>query len=189
MKKNLLCMILLLALASPAFSQTWFKVATEPDTVTTTAGQTWRYGAPSGTTGAGVVCPCWSASSTKAIAGASISDSGGGFLAPDPAQGVVKELDILETAVAQTVTVNGVAVKVPALPPTTYPPIAFAPKTAYSFTVSNLTGTAPLTVALTIQYGSISVPLVCTSNSTIVNPTTGTVPFSCIPAAIPVASN
>ena len=116
----------------PALGQTWFKVAVEPNTVATT-GQTWRYGIAVGTTTAGVKCPCWSPSFTTALTGKSISDASNGFLVPDPAPGVAKELDVLETSAVQTVTVNGAAVTVPALPP--------PPSTNYTVTC-----TATLTV-------------------------------------------
>lgn len=178
-KTRCLLLISLLALALPAFSQTWFKVASEPDTVTTAAGVSWRYGTATGTTSAGVVCPCWSKTFTTAIAAQSISDASNGFLLPDPAPGVAKELDILETAVPQTVTVNGAAKVVPALIPPTYPPIAFTPNVAYSFTLSPMTG------VVVIQIGSISVPLTCAKG--VISANGSTAAFSCVPNPIAAA--
>lgn len=94
--------ILFLLLCPPLMAQTWFKVANEGDTVTSTAAITYRYG--SGT--------LWTAPKTSS---GTIAVSNATF--GDPAPGVVKELDVLETSSAQTVTVNGSAVTVPASAP------------------------------------------------------------------------
>jgi hypothetical protein len=144
MKKYLVLMILSLALASPAFSQTWFRVASEPDVVGTSTSVTWRYGAGSGITSAGVDCSiapgCWAPQVTGAIASTSISDATDGFVTPDPAPYVAKELDILETVVAQTVTVNGVAKIVPALPPPpSYPAVIVTPGTVMPMAYGKVT--------------------------------------------------
>ena len=90
--KKAACLLMAL-LYLPALGQTWFKVAVEPNTVATT-GQTWRYGIAAGTTTAGAKCPCWSPNSTTTLTGKSISDASNGFLVPDPAPGVAKELTV-----------------------------------------------------------------------------------------------
>lgn len=88
-------------------SQQWVKVANEGDTVKATA--TVRYGVtncvPSSTS------VCWV---QLAVTGQFVASNA--FFKVDPDLGVAKELDVLQTSVAQTVTVNGKPVIVPALP-------------------------------------------------------------------------
>lgn len=79
----------------------WIKVANEGDTVKATA--TVRYGVTNCAT-------CWV---QLAVSGQFTASNT--FFKTDPAPGVVKELDVLQTSVAQVVTVNGKPVTVPAL--------------------------------------------------------------------------
>jgi len=189
---------LLLALASPAFSQTWLKVATEADTLTTAVPITVRYGTASGTTTAGVNCAtanCWAIVSLQSASNLSLNDASCCvFGVADPAPGVAKELDVQEGAAAITITVSGKSVMVPALPPTTYPPIAFTPNVSYTLSVANIppsSSTAPLAASLTIQIGTTSVPFTCTYGTTLMTAATASTPaaesavFNCIPAPIP----
>lgn len=114
--------------ASLVHAQTWQKVAKDGDSVTFGAlPVTLRYGTPQGTVptlpGAktcSIVGGCWNGTATVPVGGAvSLTVAPSPILGTnDPAYGTVKELDVLETAAAQTVTVNGVKVTVPALPPT-----------------------------------------------------------------------
>jgi hypothetical protein len=125
-----------------------------------------------------------------ATAAVTVSDWTGGFPSDcDP--DVQKEFDIQQTTSVQTVTVltSGTpqTVTIPALvppPPAAYPPIAFTPETAYGFTVTVASGTTPLAVGLTIQYGTVSVTFTCTPPA--VNLTTGTLASSCVPNPLPV---
>lgn len=191
MKLGLILSLLILAV-SPALTQTWVKVATEADTLTFTSAApiTVRYGAASGTTYAGVNCAaatanCWVTTTLKSATNLSLSDAGGNlFGVPDPAPGVAKELDVQQGPAAIPLTVSGKLITVPALIPTTYPPIAFTPGVSYTITgtsVQPATATAPLTVGLTISIGSVSVPLSCPYVKTLAN---GLPVFTCIPAAI-----
>lgn len=108
-------LILILAIASPLTAQTWQKVANESDKFSATTPLTYRYGIATGKTTTGVTCPCWSPSVTTK--GAITTTVNNGVIVPtDPTPGLVKELDILETSVMQTVTVNGATVVVPAVP-------------------------------------------------------------------------
>jgi|ERR1035437_8023473 hypothetical protein len=107
--------------ATLANAQTWLKVANEGDSVIATA--TVRYGAAQGATAtAGTPCAtaggCWAQLS---VAGPFTANNT--FFKKDPINGTAKELDVLETAAAQTVTVNKVAVIVPALPLPPPPPV------------------------------------------------------------------
>lgn len=121
MKRTIFITSLLAVLLSGANAQTWVKVANGGDTVAASAGAVLRYGAnvstyacDSGTNKAGSPsAAAWSAPLTLA-ADTTITDDS--IFGPDPAYCVVKEIDVLETPVAQTVTVNGIAVNVPALP-------------------------------------------------------------------------
>lgn len=109
-------LILILALIAPTIhAQTFFKVAKEGDKFAATNPLTYRYGIAKGKTTTGVTCPCWSPSVvTKGAITTTVSN---GVIAPvDPAPGLVKELDILETSVVQSVTVNGATVVIPAAP-------------------------------------------------------------------------
>jgi len=176
---------------------TWLKVATESDTLTVTGPVTARFGAASGTTYAGTNCAvanCWVTVTITTATNLSLSDASGNlFGVPDPAPGVPKELDVQEATAAIALTVSGKLVTVPALPPppppATYTPIAFAPKTSYAFTVSNIppaSSGAPLAFALSIQSGTTVIPLTCTYGTTVVSGTTQSAAFSCIP--LPIAA-
>lgn len=128
-----------LALALPAYSQTWFKAATEANTITTAGNVTYRFGAASGITQTSppVDCSippnCWSPATTTTFTNWAVSAATGtqgvtSYPFPDPAWFVPKELDILETVLPQQVIVDGLPVVVPALPPPTpYPPFVFTP--------------------------------------------------------------
>ena len=144
--KRLRPLIILFALAAPALAQTWFKVANEGDTISTTTNITYRFGAASGITVAndGVASKdcsavsCWSATTTTTTPFNGLVTTYANFPFADPAYGLVKEVDVLETAYAQTVTVNGNAVTVPGLtPPKPYTP-TFTPGTVYTITFTNV---------------------------------------------------
>ena len=104
---------------------TWFKVAVDGQTVTLPAGAVVRYGAAAGSP---IICGSSSGKTLTADAwvmpktptASFTADPSGLGLTADPAYCTVKEIDVQETAVAQTVTVNGQTVTVPALPPTTF---------------------------------------------------------------------
>jgi len=150
-----------------------------------------RYGAPAGTpygcgSGPALASAAWA---TPAVASpTTVSPAGLGV--SDPAYCYVKELDVQESAAAQTITVNGVAVVVPALPPPNYPSIIFKPSVSYTFSVSNLPG-SPLQGVLQFADGSNVVTATCTFKTTLVIPATATTPageqavFTCIPAPPP----
>lgn len=116
----------LLFFALTGNAQTWFKVAAEDPSASATlpAGTVYRLG--SGT--------CWSdpVTVTKLLT-LTVYWPTGIFPFADPCPGVAKELDIQETATAQTVTVSGQAVTVPALPPPPPPPPA-APTVTGTYT-------------------------------------------------------
>lgn len=124
-------LIILLAIASPLAGQTYSTVAPEGSTLIATSTVTVRYGVASGTTNTGKNCAlpagCWAAPVT--ILG-KISVANGKLLdavdvTGDPAPGLAKVLQVLETSVMQSVTVNGATIIVPALPPVVAPPSGF----------------------------------------------------------------
>jgi len=131
--------------------QTWFKVANEGDKIVTSSPITARYGF--GTS--------WTANIVQTLNTTVMNGMG---IPYDPAPNIVKELDILETKLIQSVTVNGVIKIVPALviapPPPTIPP---------SITL-NLT-LNPLPVILNgIKYSCNSVVLDNTGTLTLICP-------------------
>ncbi len=106
-------------------AQTWVKVATESQDYAATlpAGTTYRFG--SGTS--------WSASTTVKTSTTFSPVYYTSFPFPDPASGQTKELDVLETAAAQTVVMAGVNVIVPALPI----PVTTVATLSYAITVKS----------------------------------------------------
>lgn len=107
-------LLALAILATSAHAQTWLKVASEGDSISTTA--IIRYGAPQGATAsAGTPCAlvggCWVQLS---VSGPFVANNA--FFKSDPINGTAKEVDVLETTSAQVVIVNGKAITVPALP-------------------------------------------------------------------------
>jgi hypothetical protein len=181
-------LILMLALALPAYSQTWFTIATlsgfDNPLVTSTGPVTYQYGTNSGTTIAGANCAtsnCFLPSVTATLTNFQTLWS---TFPSDPAPGVSKVFQILETCTAQTGTVGGVAYTIPALTNCAPPAITFTPGASYTFTASNVppaTPTSPLTVALSIQIGPTVVNLKCTYGTTLVNGTAEAAVFNCIP--------
>lgn len=130
--KYLISLILLwgtAALAQTA-SPVWFRVAAGGDTITAAKGTTLRYGMTASTYvfdyaghKPGEPSPeAWSPAVTLPADATFVADEG--FFGGDPLVDVYKEVDVQETAVAQTLTVtpaDGSAVRtviVPALPPT-----------------------------------------------------------------------
>lgn len=149
----LIRLLLLMAVASGvANAQTWVKVANENDTVKATA--TVRYGAVACTPTATV--PCWI---QLAVSGSFTVNNA--FFKADPDPNVVKELDVLETTAAQTVTVNGKPVTVPALtpPPVVTPPVTPPPVNSVTMNLSNFFLTIG-GVTYTINAGCSAVPTV-----------------------------
>jgi hypothetical protein len=133
--KNLL-LLGVLFLTSAAFGQqTWWKVASEGTSVSVTlpAATTYRLG--NGTD------KKWSPNETVTDITTfnPMTYNNGLFPFSDPDAGVIKELDILRTSVAQTVTVNGKPVIVPATTVVTPPPAPTATALAtvtYTITVN-----------------------------------------------------
>lgn len=130
--------LLALALLVTSAHAQWVKVASEGDSISTTA--TIRYGAPQGATAsAGTPCAlvggCWVQLS---VSGPFVANNA--FFKSDPINGTAKEVDVLEISVAQTATVNGKKITVPALPPTS---------TTYLLTCNVLVpnGTLPATLS------------------------------------------
>jgi hypothetical protein len=124
MKRSLQLLILMLAVftAVPALAQTtltWQKVAVELNYVTTTAPIMVRWGTGTGTTSTGVNCAlapgCWIQSTALSTPLSNAFLSCCWLNGSDPAPGLVKELDVLEVSTVQTLTVNNIAVTVPAL--------------------------------------------------------------------------
>ncbi len=99
----------------PLTSPTWFKVANEGDAVTATA--TVRYGAAQGATATAGFKSCATVGGCWMQLAVSGPITVGNALFGDPIPGTVKELDVMQTTSAQTVTVNGKPVTVPALAP------------------------------------------------------------------------
>jgi hypothetical protein len=135
-----------LLFASLAHAQTWVKVANEGDSVTAIA--TVRYGAAQGATAtAGTPCAtvggCWVQIS---VAGPFTANNA--FFKKDPINGTAKELDVLETASVQTVTVNGKPATVSALPLPPPPPsistLTFSATINFMGTNVTATCTAPV---------------------------------------------
>lgn len=130
MKKFHPAILLLLSISASA-QQVWMKVATEGSAVTTTA--TVRYGAPQNAPATAGYKPC----ATVGGCWAQLSVSGpfavgNDFFKSDPISGTVKELDILETASPQTVTVDGKTITVPG----TAPPVPITTPTGNSINFS-----------------------------------------------------
>jgi hypothetical protein len=184
---------------TPVPAPVWVKVAVEPDTVSTSSTVTWRYGVASGTTSDGVDCSiapgCWSAPIASTIANVSISNPGGSFMRPDPANGLVKELDILEIVTMQSVTVNGVLKIVPANPlltpfvPTVYSP-TYRAGTFYPVRVSNvsvITGNPAQTVLQTFNIPPYMFMAGVLQNFNFTF-SVGVVPFSCTYGGLMVSS-
>jgi hypothetical protein len=184
-----------------AFAQTvpapvWVKVAVESNTVSTSTTVTWRYGIGAGITSQGVDCSiapgCWTTPIASTIGSVSIS---GAFSGSDPANGLVKELDILETATMSSITVNGALTIVPANPliipfvPTVYSP-TFRAGTFYPVRVSNvsvITGNPASTVLQTfnLQPYMFMAGVLQNFNFTF---SVGVVPFSCTYGGLMVSS-
>lgn len=126
-------------LVGAAQAQTWFKVANEGDTVKATA--TVRYGVNNCVPSAAAAC--WV---QLAVTGQFTASNT--FFRVDPDVGVVKELDVLETSVAQTVTVNGKPVTVPALPA---PPVVVVTPPTTGTVSYVLTGSPTNPIILTVN--------------------------------------
>ena len=153
--KTLLTLALLTA--SVAHAQSWYKVASEGQTITATTAISVRYGAPQSIPTAVNTCTtvggCWDPSVALA-AGQSIFINTTNF-SPDPAPYSVKELDVLQTAVVQVVTVAGVKVTVPAV--VVVPPPTVKPVKTWSCTANTAVGFSLMSDG-TFQ---ISGPIVC----------------------------
>lgn len=179
----------MLALALPSYSQTWFKVVpgeSQGTTVTLPAGSTIRWC----DIATGKVCSPNESIATQTVITAYCPSFPACAAADltDGLNGTAKDIEILElVGVAQTVVVNGTSVAVPAIPPPTYAPIAFDPRTVYPFSVSNIppavTG-GPPTFALSITNGAATVPFTCTYSATVVGVSAQSATFVCIPAPI-----
>jgi hypothetical protein len=117
MKKTAL--LLLAASCLPACAQTWVKLGIDGIKVQGTAGMTLRYGAVAGPQadvcdGKTVVPEGWV---SKTLTADATFTAGQDWFGSDPAYCRYKGVEILKTAVEQKLTVNGVTVIVPALPP------------------------------------------------------------------------
>jgi hypothetical protein len=198
--------ILLVVMATPALAQTWFKVASESPTLSLSmpAGTTFRMGnaadnkwslnqTPTGPTTVNVYYPSMS----------------GVF--PDPDPGQPKEIDILESAAARTVTLTDTSVSpakvtsltVPALAAGSYPPITFTPGTVYPVGFSKIVVIANSPAAALLDlvpippwefYAALlqnftstfslgGVTFNCTYGGAVT--TTGMVNLNCVPASTP----
>lgn len=128
-------------------AQAWFKVAAEStsNSATIPAGTSYRFGTGSGTANTKVNCAtadCWNgATVTAATTFSPVYYTS--FPFADPAPGLTKELDVLETSSAQSVTVNGKAVAVPATK------VSTIPYTVICQASLPAAGPPPATVALT----------------------------------------
>ena len=154
---NLLFALALLAGTCAAQTQTWFTlVPASAQSISTTAalpvGATYRfYTSLCIKTGGSA-----STSSTVTVA-TTISDFDDGLNGrpPDPCPGTAKELDVLEAAVVQTVTVNGVAKTVPAVvqpPPVVTTKHCTYPAGSFDATVpGDGSFTAPIAVVVTCK--------------------------------------
>jgi hypothetical protein len=105
-------------LTLPACAQTWVKIAAENTNtyVTLPAGTQYRFGTPLTTSTAGCGTLGWLTGTATSVTTLSAYYTS---FACDPAPGVVKELDVLQTSAAQTIVVvnNGTlsSVTIPAL--------------------------------------------------------------------------
>lgn len=145
--------LLIFGLTIPAFSQTWVKVAVDGNTISIPAGTSLRYGALAGTpygcgTGAALATASWVTPKT-----ASTVVSASAFGVTDPAYCYSKELDVLATTSAQTVTVNGKPVTVAALPVVTPPPPATVTYVFPCSITGPATGPWPATTPITCGPG------------------------------------
>jgi len=138
--------------AAPLFAQTaptstWFTVTGESQNVSVTlpAGTTYRFGTAACAAQNGAAS--WTqvtVSENTYISSVSMGGSTNPFPFSDPCYGTAKELDVLETAAAQTLTVNNstatpatVAMVVPSLAP---PPVVnAAPGSNHTLTFTNFT--------------------------------------------------
>jgi len=116
-------------LSASLHAQAWVKVANENDTIVTPTAISVRYGSGSS----------WVTATETGTFSASNSTFG------DPVPGTAKELDVLETATPQTMTVNGTSVTVPASTQTaTSAPTTTA--TTYPIPIPALTAPLPAVV-------------------------------------------
>jgi hypothetical protein len=142
---GLCCAVLFMAIvcmgAHAQTSQTWVKVANEDDTITASAPITYRFGVPQGAQTGSAVCTavggCWDAPVTTS-GPLTLQVYSSSFAGGDPAPDIVKQLQVLETSVAQTVndTPPGgttVSVPIPALP---LIPVTIPVGQAYTVTLS-----------------------------------------------------
>lgn len=197
-----LFVVTLLVLVAPALcaqtQPTWFKVASDAQYISIVDNKlpvTLRFGTAVGTTSYGKDCSagCWNVTTPSLPLIYTFIDCC--FLGqPDPSPGLVKEIDILETTVAQSVIVNGVTVIVPALIPPSYPPFTFITNDVLNVYVTNIppaTPTSPLQGLMTIKNGNIVVAqFICTYGTTFAN--TDTPPsfaalFSCQVQPVPIS--
>jgi hypothetical protein len=197
----------LLLTGSSALAQTWFKVASESPTLSLTipAGTTYRMGNAADNK--------WS---VNQIAPGPVTinvfypSMGGSF--PDPDPGQPKELDILETAGAQTVTLADTSVSptkvtsiiVPGLAASAaYPPVTFTPGSVYPMAFTNIVVIpnspaaalldlvpipgwefyAALLQNFTSTFSLGGVTFNCTYGGVLT--TTSTVNLNCVPAPVP----
>jgi hypothetical protein len=153
MKRTLLALFLL---AGSLHAQTWQKVANENDTVTLSGPATVQFGV---TTANAATCNGvrWIEgvyglpANAPVVSIASTFVASNGVFGADPCPNVVKELDVLETSSAQSLTVNGAPVTVPALPVVVVtPPVT--PAACGTSTLGTSTGPITLTTA------SIAIP-------------------------------
>lgn len=150
--------VLLLAAGLTCDGQTWIKIAVESTTTTVTlpVGSIYRLG--SGT--------CWSANTTTiTVTPLALYWPSGSFPFVDPCPGVAKELDVLETAIAQTVT-TVIAGKSSVV---TVPALSKPPPTSTTYTFS-CTGTVGGTITIT----AAGIATLTASTITLSNPCNGT---------------
>jgi hypothetical protein len=108
----------------------------------------------------------------------------------DGLQGILKDVEVLETAVAQTVnmTTSGAPTKivVPALPPVNYPPITFIPNASYTLTVASVPSDSDgkPKFSLVIQDGTNNVHLICKYGVTLAAGANTAAALPCIPSPI-----
>ena len=126
-------LLAILLFAATAHAQTYYKVANENDTIVTPTAISVRYGSGSS----------WVMATETGTFTASNATFG------DPIPGTAKELDVLETATPQTMTVNGTSVTVPALVSTqtaTPAPTTTTTATTYPIPIPALTAPLPAVV-------------------------------------------
>lgn len=203
MKLKLFVLTLLVLIAPALCAQvtpTWFRVTISdgyfaiPSSATVV---TLRYGTATGTTNTGIDCSkgagCWNViTPTLPLSNVWVNCC---FLGqPDPAPGLVKEIDVLETTTAQTVMVNNAPVAIPVVLPPSYPPFTFVVNDVLNVYVTNIppaTPTSPLQAMMTIKNGNIAIAqFVCTYGTTLTN--TDTPPslaalFSCQVQPVPAS--